>query len=158
MEEDKAMQVLKKAAYGCYLLTVESPEGINGMPLSLFMQVSFKPAMVACGVAPRRMTHQMIESAGSFAVIFLRKDQEHLVDRFKKKDDDPAKKFEGIEMEKGITGAPLLRDCLGWVECRLVDSFGPGDHTLFIGEVEDARLVKDSDLLTIMDLGKHYSG
>ena len=39
--KDKAMQVLRYAEYGCYLLTVARGVEVNGMPLSLFTQVSF---------------------------------------------------------------------------------------------------------------------
>ena len=55
-----------------------------------------------------------------------------------------------------MTGSPLLADCLGYVECRLVDAFDPGDHTLFIGEVVEAELVSTGPVLTIQDLGKVY--
>jgi flavin reductase (DIM6/NTAB) family NADH-FMN oxidoreductase RutF len=158
MDEKQAMEVLGRAAYGCYLLTVAAKDAINGMPLSLFMQAGFSPPMVACGVAPRRRTHAMIREAGAFAVIFLRKDQKHLVDRFKRRGDEPERKFEGMEWKKGLTGAPLIEDCLGYLECRLADELNPGDHTLFIGEVVNAGLIKDGELLTIQDLGKHYGG
>jgi len=158
MTDKKAMDVLGKAVYGCYLMTVKSGDMINGMPLSLFMQTGFDPPMVACGVSPKRRTHQMVKDAGSFAVVFLKKDQADLVDAFKIKGEDPGKKYDGVDWEEGETGAPLLKDCLGYVECRLVDSFSPGDHTMFIGEVVNSKLVSEGELLTIQDLDKHYSG
>jgi flavin reductase (DIM6/NTAB) family NADH-FMN oxidoreductase RutF len=158
MDEKEAMEVLGRAVYGCYLLTVAAGPGINGMPLSLFMQAGFSPPMVACGVAPRRRTHAMIKEAGAFAVIFLGKDQKGLVDRFKLKGEEPERKFEGLEWKRGVTGAPLIEDCLGYVECKLTDELNPGDHTLFIGEVVNAELVGEGELLTVRDLGKYYAG
>lgn len=155
---EKASEVLGRAPYGCYLLTVAAGGKLNGMPLSLFVQVGFKPPLVACGVAPSRRTHNMIEEAKAFAVIFLRNDQKDLVDRFKIKDPDPTKKFEGLDWKKGPLGSPLLVDCLGYVECKLVDAFDPGDHTQFIGEVVEAELVEPGPILTIQDLGKVYGG
>ncbi len=157
MNKDEAMRVLSKAAYGCYLLTVNDGETMNGMPLSLFVQVSFTPPMVACGVASTRRTHGMIDKANRFAVVFLRDDQAGLVDRFKTKG-DPAGKFEGIEWFEGETGAPILKDCLGYVECEYREAFTPGDHSMFVGEVVAAKLVSDGELLTVRDLGKHYGG
>jgi flavin reductase (DIM6/NTAB) family NADH-FMN oxidoreductase RutF len=33
------------------------------------------------------------------------------------------------------TGAPILDDCLAWLDCRVVSTQVIGDHTLFVGEV-----------------------
>jgi len=154
----EAMEVLGRAVYGCYLLTVAAGDDVNGMPLSLFMQVGFKPPRVACGVSPRRRTHEMLTAAGSFGVVFLRKDQSDLIARFKQPGEGGAKKFEGLAWRRGRTGAPILADCLAYLECRLVAALDPGDHTLFIGEVVEAEVVREGELLTVQDLGKYYGG
>lgn len=156
MESKDAMKVLGYAPYGCYLMTVSAREDVNGMPLSLFMQAGFTPPLVACGVKHERKTHGMVREAKAFAVVFLRKDQKELVDRFKKKG-DISSKFEGLSWERAAMGSPVLSDCLGWVECKLTGEFEPGgEHTLFVGEVRQAELVKPGPVLTIEDLGKVY--
>jgi flavin reductase (DIM6/NTAB) family NADH-FMN oxidoreductase RutF len=53
---DKAMEVLRHAEYGCYLLTVASRGEMNGMPLSIFTQVSFDPPLVLAGVSKKRVS------------------------------------------------------------------------------------------------------
>lgn len=156
MEKKDAMEVLGHAPYGCYLMTVSTEEDINGMPLSLFMQAGFHPPLVACGVKHDRRTHQMVKDAGVFGLVFLRRDQKDLVDRFKIQG-DTGKKFDGIEWHKSPLGSPLLADCLGWIDCRLTEELEPGgEHTLFIGEVTDAKLVSPGPVLTVSDLGKVY--
>ncbi len=158
MNKDEAMKVLGQAVYGCYLLGVSAGGKNNGMPLSLFMQVGFDPPMVACGVSPKRRTHGMVKEAGKFSVIFLRSDQAELVTRFKLKGDDPGQKFEGLDWKPGENGAPLLDDCLGFIECDLAMELEPGDHALFVGTVTRATIVKAGELLTIQHLNKHYAG
>lgn len=153
-----SFEVLKNAEHGCYLLACGNHEEVNAMPLSLFMQVSFRPPMVMVGVSPERHTHKMIMDSKIFAVIFLRKDQKGLVDRFKLKSGDKLDKFKGLEWEKGLTGAPILKDCLGYVECRVRDRVSYGDHSLFVGEVAYEELVNPGPLLLQSDLGKVYSG
>jgi len=150
--------LLRLVEYGCYLLTCGSHEEINAMPLSLFMQVSFKPPMVMAGVSPQRYSHKMIKDSKVFAVVFLRKDQKDLVDRFKLRSDKKELKFKGIEWEKGVTGAPILKDCLGYIECRVRDRISCGDHTLFVGEVVLEKVVNPGPLLMTSDLGKAYTG
>ncbi len=155
---EKAMEVLRHAEYGCYILTVKTGKEVNGMPLSLFTQVSFDPPQVLAGVKRKRYTHHMIEDAKAFAVVLLRRDQKDLVEKFKLKGEDHSKKFEGLDWKSAPGGSPVLRDCLGYVECDLVGAYDPGDHTLFIGEVRAAEVVKPGRLLCISDLGKYYSG
>lgn len=154
----QAMDVLRHAEYGCYLLTVKKDGEINGMPLSLFSQVSFDPPQVLAAVSKKRYTHHMVQEAKAFAVVFLRKDQKDLVDIFKLKADDHSKKFEGLEWESAPLGSPVLKDCLGYAECELVKTYDPGDHTLFIGEVKSADVIKPGPLLCLSDLGKYYGG
>jgi len=65
----------------------------------------------------------------------------------------------GYGIEAGVTGAPILKDCVGYVECRVVQAVDAGDHTLFIGEVvaEGAR-GNPGEVLTTADLDGHYYG
>jgi flavin reductase (DIM6/NTAB) family NADH-FMN oxidoreductase RutF len=67
------------------------------------------------------------------------------------------KTIEGVSYEKLKTGAPVLKECVGFVECRLVQSVETGDHTVFIGEVVNEG-VRGGDPLTVWDLGGHYYG
>jgi len=152
------MDALKFAEYGVYLLTVRDGDRINGMPLSLFSQVSFNPPLVIAGVSEKRLSHSMIKNAGRFAIIFLRQDQKELAQKFKDKDPDTSLKFEGLKWHDGKLGCPVLNDCLAYIECELIDSYDPGDHTVFIGEVKNAEVVKEGSLLLISDLGKYYKG
>jgi len=158
MTSESASEVLRHVEYGVYILTAADEERINGMPLSLFCQVSFSPLLVMAGVSPKRLSHSMIESSGGFGIIFLRKDQSELVDRFKLKGGDPGLKFGGLSWHKGRTGAPILDDCLGYLDCRLAGAYRPGDHTLFLGEVVHSEMKSQGSLLLISDLGKYYAG
>ena len=47
-------------------------------------------------------------------------------------------KFVDVPMRRGHTGAPVLAEALGHVECRIVDILEGGDHTIFLGQVESA--------------------
>jgi flavin reductase (DIM6/NTAB) family NADH-FMN oxidoreductase RutF len=47
----------------------------------------------------------------------------------------PVVLWEGIAVRAGTTGAPLLAEALGWLECRVSAEHDVGDHTFFVGEV-----------------------
>jgi flavin reductase (DIM6/NTAB) family NADH-FMN oxidoreductase RutF len=61
--------------------------------------------------------------------------------------------------------APLIEECLAWIECGVVESFETGDHTLFVGEVlvvqvekeafDEAWLLPDEELKPVHFLGGH---
>ncbi|HEU4400556.1 MAG TPA: flavin reductase family protein, partial [Candidatus Polarisedimenticolia bacterium] len=46
------------------------------------------------------------------------------------------KRLEGMAHIRVATGAPILEDCLVWLDCALVEAYEGGDHTIFVGRVE----------------------
>jgi len=68
-------------------------------------------------------------------------------------------KLKGIKTKPApISGAPILTDALGWVECRVVATLPAGDHTLVLGEVIEAGVEHDGHPLTLAEAGFKYSG
>jgi flavin reductase (DIM6/NTAB) family NADH-FMN oxidoreductase RutF len=151
-------QALQKFLYGVYLLTCSKGEEINGMPVSWVSQVSFDPQLIMVAIHKERYSHDMIKLSGTFALNFFRKDQKKLMDRFIQKGVDKRKKFDGILFDRGVTGAPLLSEALGFIECEVVSSYQPGDHTLFIGRIVNAGWYRDAPLLSSDDYSGSYSG
>jgi flavin reductase (DIM6/NTAB) family NADH-FMN oxidoreductase RutF len=45
----------------------------------------------------------------------------------------------GVEYATSERGTPLLKDCLARLDCTLVATHEGGDHTLFVGRVEQAN-------------------
>ncbi len=41
------------------------------------------------------------------------------------------------------SGAPIIEGSLAYLDCRVVERFPGGDHTVFIGEVVDAGRLND---------------
>ena len=75
-------------------------------------------------------------------------------------------KLSGQAYRKGATGAPLLVEAPGAVECKVTTIVEQGDHHIVIGEVIDAHLNKapsgrpDAAILEMKDLGDNvfYGG
>jgi flavin reductase (DIM6/NTAB) family NADH-FMN oxidoreductase RutF len=91
-------------------------------------------------------------SSGAFAVHLLRDDQLDLVAHFGLQSGHEVDKFATIAHLQGSTGAPLLRDCLGLFECRVVTRMDAGDHTLFLGDVVFSEALSDGTPLWTRDL------
>jgi flavin reductase (DIM6/NTAB) family NADH-FMN oxidoreductase RutF len=69
-----------------------------------------------------------------FAVNILQEGQEEMSDRFAwLKDED---RFDEGEWITAVTGAPILANCLAWLDCKIVSSYPAGTHTIYVGEVQ----------------------
>jgi flavin reductase (DIM6/NTAB) family NADH-FMN oxidoreductase RutF len=84
------------------------------------------------------------EQSKVFAVNFLAEDQEQLSTRFATKG---IEKFEGVPIRQGSIGVPLLEGAIGFIECKLVNGYEGGDHTIYVGEVQAASASGERPLL-----------
>ncbi len=113
----------------------------NVLPLAWAMPTSRDPALVAVSVAPTRYSHGLIEETGEFVVNLPTVDiiKETLAcGRTSGRNSD---KF----VETGLTPlparkvkAPIIKECIAHLECKLHSQFKTGDHTVFVGEVIEA--------------------
>ena len=126
------------------------------MIASWVSMVSFDPPLIMVAVHPNRYSHQLLEKSGHFALNIISQDQKAYLSRFK--GPDPAAKFAGIDWRAGQTGSPILSDGIGYLECTLWDHYKPGNHTLFIGRLIDAELIRDDLPLSTLDYSGVYLG
>ena len=127
--------------HGVYVVTTRVQDKINGMTASWVSQVSFNPLLVMVSIAPPRYSHDLIKESGIFAVNVLTPEQVDLGKRFGYKSGRKMDKFAGLDYLTGATGAPILPQAYGYLECKLVHTFTAGDHTLFVGEVVAAKIL-----------------
>lgn len=98
------------------------------------LALSLEPPLVGVSVNRQAAMHELLRNAGAFALSLLAGDQEAVAQHFAR-GVPPLAHWHGIPRRPGETGAPLVEDALGWIEARLVDEHGTGDHTLFVGGV-----------------------
>jgi flavin reductase (DIM6/NTAB) family NADH-FMN oxidoreductase RutF len=154
--ENALIKILGKMTYGIYILTTAYKEEVNGMVASWVSQVSYDPPLVMVAIHPNRYSHHLIAHSGSFALHLLDRNQTHLIEHFKGL--DPVKKFASIPWRRGKMGVPVLKSCLGYMECEVKDSYSPGNHTLFIGEITDAQAFSEGQPLSTFDYSGVYLG
>jgi flavin reductase (DIM6/NTAB) family NADH-FMN oxidoreductase RutF len=154
--DKKWVEAFAKMTYGIYVLTSKTGEAVNGMIASWVSQVSYNPPLIMVAVHPSRYSHRLIEQGGCFALHVLSDEQTDFLARFKTPDVDH--KFSALDWATGLTGCPILSDCLAWLECELKAHYRPGNHTLFIGEVVGAGILRDGKPFTSMDYDGIYLG
>ena len=136
-------QALKNLSYGVYVVSAISGEAtdsdgtrrMNAMTVRMMTQVSTRPPRVALAIAKNRLTHDFICDSRQFAVSVLAQGQEMLAGHFGLRSGRNANKLLEVEYFTAQTGAPILRDCCAFFECRLEAAHDMGNCTLFVGEL-----------------------
>ncbi|QTA83710.1 FMN-binding protein [Desulfonema limicola] len=154
--EKEWLAAFSRMTYGIYVLTAAFEDKINGMIASWVSQVSYDPPVIIAAVHPGRYSHELIKKSKCFALHVISRDQKDFLKRFK--GPDPAAKFTDIEWIKGKTGSPVINDCSAWFECEVINSFAPGNHTVFIGQVVNAKNLSSSDVMSTADYEGVYIG
>jgi flavin reductase (DIM6/NTAB) family NADH-FMN oxidoreductase RutF len=131
MNDTAKQAVLARFTYGLYALTVKHEGDEHGMPARWVSQASLDPAMVVVAVDSTSRTIELIRDAHHFAISVLDDSQRELAEKLGK--------LKGIRTKPApVSGAPVLPDAVGWVECRVVATLPSGSHTLVLGEVIEA--------------------
>ncbi|MBS0367021.1 MAG: flavin reductase [Proteobacteria bacterium] len=118
---------------GVTIVTARDPAGaLVGVTASSFNSVSLDPPLVLWSVARSAWSCQAFTQARHWNVHVLSVDQEALSNRFARQGAD---KFAGLELEDGMTEAPLLRGCSARFQCRTQFAYDGGDHVILVGEV-----------------------
>lgn len=145
MSEPKKVDVNMLFAYrlihprNVILVSCVDPSGkANIITLAWSMPLSRDPPLVGISIAPGRYSHKLIEETKEFVVnvptmeivketLYCGRVSGRSKNKFKeaKLTPLPAKKVK----------APLIRECVAHLECRLTEQLKTGDHTLFIGEI-----------------------
>lgn len=159
MDQAAKKSVLRHFPYGLYVVTVAHGGEEHAMTANWLTQAAFDPPMLVVAVENTSKTIGMIRDAHHFAVNLLLKAQRDLAGKLGRSAEQAPNKLKGIKTKPGpVAGAPVLADCLGWVECRVVATLPAGDHTLVLGEVVAAGVEHEGEPLTLEEAGFKYSG
>lgn len=160
MNDAAKQTVLRHFAYGLYAVTVSHSGEEHAMTANWLTQASFEPPMVAVAIENTSRTIGLIRDARYFVVSVFQDGQRDLASKLGRSSATTPNKLKGVKTKPAPTsGAPILADALGWLECRLVATLPAGDHTLVLGEVVEAGSEHpDAQPLTLQQAGFNYAG
>lgn len=155
-------RVMWSMPYGLYVVGSRSGERRNGMTLNWATQVAFDPKLVGIGVEHGALTHELIADGGVFSLCTIAREDRAIVRKFTKPVDVDldAMTLNGFPFREGVTGAPILTQAPGYLDCEVRQAVETGGHTFFIGEVVDAafQAEEDTELLRMEDTRMSYGG
>jgi flavin reductase (DIM6/NTAB) family NADH-FMN oxidoreductase RutF len=126
----KALGALR---YGLYFLTTGTLEVPQGLLVSWVSQVSGQPPLIMAAVRENRSLLAKLEEDEAFALNLLPASGQELLARLARPAD---KRLAGVGLTAGTLGLPVLAEGLGALCCRVREIWRPGDHVLFLGQVE----------------------
>ncbi len=135
-----------KISYGLYVVCSGDKDRGNGFISNTVFQVTSEPAMFASCCNKDNFTAEFIQKSGAFSVSVLHQDTPaEFFGRFGYKSGRDTDKLEGMRIQYGETGVPIVLDeSIAFLECKVVQTHDVGTHWLFIGELVQSDVLDDT--------------
>ncbi len=145
IEKNELRRVMGHFATGVTVITsIRSSGEIHGLTANAFTSVSLIPPLLLVCIDKKAESYPCFDESKIFTVNVLAADQEALSRRFAVTGGD---KFEGVSYKVGANGAPILDGALAFLECKVTQKIDGGDHTIYVGEIEQAETKEGKPLL-----------
>ena len=131
-DSKKQRKIMGQFATGVTVVTTGGEAGLHGLTANAIASLSLNPPLVLVAIDKGAHSLDYLKKNRCFALNILRVDQEEISRRFAT---PGPKDFAGIKIATATTAAPILSDCLAFVDCRVVDILPGGDHDIFVGEI-----------------------
>ena len=136
-----------RLTYGLFALSAREEGRDNACVINTCMQVEERPGRLAIAVYKGGLTHDMIAKTGRFAVSVLTEEAPlALFEHFGFQSGRDKDKLAGFTaFARGVDGLIYLTEnANARFNCRVTQAVDCGDHTLFVGDVEESAALSDA--------------
>ena len=150
MENQLNLKAFWNLSYGLYIVSTCHNGKLNGQISNTVFQVTDKPPQVVVSINKSELTHDYIMESKHFAISILEESTPlNLIGLFGFKSGREIDKLSQVQYKEGITGCPLvLENAIAILESKVINTVDVGSHTLFIGEVVYAEMLKQANPMT----------
>jgi len=143
-------RALYKIGYGLYVVCSRKEDRLNGQIANTVFQITSEPPTIAVSINKNNLTHEFIKKSKVFTVSVLSQDTPlPFIGHFGFKSGRDIDKLEGINYKTGDTRAPVVTDnTLAYLEAKVIQEIDAGTHTIFIGELVEAEVLKEGEPMT----------
>jgi flavin reductase (DIM6/NTAB) family NADH-FMN oxidoreductase RutF len=135
-------KALGRFATGVTVVSALQNGKVHAMTANSFVSVSLDPPLLLVSLDNRSHMHQILPSVGRYGISVLAEHQKKLSDHFAGRSiGDTNIRF------TNRAGATLLEGALAHFVVKVFDTHPVGDHTLYVGFVEDFEYREDRPLL-----------
>lgn len=152
-------KVWRKLEHGVYVVTMGKGTEGNALAASWVTPVSSEPYMMAIVIKNSHQSAPMLKKHGAFVIHLIEKGNEGVAKTYYGPAESGYRKLEGTSVKDSPgTGSPLIPGAMAWLDCKIVETLTTGNHTVFVGEVKDAELIKDAEIMTSSNTDLRYYG
>jgi len=143
-------KALYNLSYGLYVIASKKESLLNGQVANTVFQISSEPMTIAISLNKKNLTNEYVRESKSFVVSVLSQDAPlSLIGQFGFKSGRDTDKFQGINYLLSQDGVPYLTDnTLAYMGARVINEIDALTHTVFIGEVTEAEVLKEGTPMT----------
>jgi 3-hydroxy-9,10-secoandrosta-1,3,5(10)-triene-9,17-dione monooxygenase reductase component len=141
VDPDRFRTILGHAPSAVVIVTGFGPDGPVGLSVGSFVSVSLDPPLVGFFPAKTSTSWPSIRATGRFCINVLAEDQTDISRKFAVKGGD---KFDGVRWSHGVSGSPVIDNCVAWIDCDVEQELDTGDHMLVLGRVLDLDVARDA--------------
>jgi flavin reductase (DIM6/NTAB) family NADH-FMN oxidoreductase RutF len=128
---------------------------LAGMTANAIASISIDPPLMMASISVNSETHRAIIESHAFALSILSSEQRELATCFAQPTTAAKlKRFCDAAWHEAETGSPIIDDAIAFFDCRLVDRYAAGDHTMFLGEIVAAGF--SDEVEPLIWFGSHY--
>jgi len=144
------VKALYKLSYGLYVVSSRKGDRINGQIANTVFQITSEPPAIAVSINKNNLTHEFIRESRVLTASILSQDTPlSFIGRFGFKSGREIDKFDGINYKMGETRVPVVTDnTLAYLEARVTQELDAGTHTIFMGELVGADVIKEGEPMT----------
>jgi flavin reductase (DIM6/NTAB) family NADH-FMN oxidoreductase RutF len=136
--------VMGTFATGVTVITTLESDVPYGITANSFTSVSLSPPLVMFCLGKSSTNFKFFMESDCFAVNILTEQQDSLSARFASYEGN---RFEGVDWVTWETGAPILKNVVSAIDCRLEATHDAGDHIIMVGQVVRAEKQNDTEPL-----------
>ena len=140
--------MMGRFATGVSVVAARQGPFLSGMTANAVASISVDPPIMLASIATHSETHAAILGSHSFAISVLAAEQQPLAECFAQRiSADKLRRFCGAEWHEAETGSPILEGAIAYFDCRLMERYSGGDHSIFLGEIVSAGYREDAEPL-----------
>jgi flavin reductase (DIM6/NTAB) family NADH-FMN oxidoreductase RutF len=144
------LKALYQLGYGLYVVCSKKGDKLNGQIANTVFQVCAEPPVIAVALNKQNLTNEFVSTSEVFTVSILSQDTPlSFIGGFGFKSGRDVDKLKGISYRLGETGAPIVLDhTLAYLEAKVINRIEVGTHTIFVGEIVAADVLKEGEPMT----------
>ena len=140
VSRDDFRKAMGRFATGVTVVTTLDDSGqIHGMTANSFTSVCLEPPAILVCVGHSAHTYHYLETQKTFGVNILAVDQLPVGQYYARRPEDRTEQID-MHYSTAANGVPLLDGSMVSMACTVLGSHVYGDHTIYVGCVEEMRL------------------